>query len=364
MLKLLFTFFIAIHGAIHLMGFAKAFNYAEIKEITGAISRPAGAIWLSCAILLAAVSIMFVTDNKLWWAGAIPAAVISQGLIISCFADAKFGTIPNIIILLAAAVAFGSWNFERDSMRAVEELAAASKPETPVITADKAATLPPSIKKWLERSGAIGKKLPPVIRLSQSGLLRTSPDGPWMPVTARQWLSAEKPGFVWIANIDAGYGIHISGCDRYLGGRGNMLIKVMSLLTVADSKGKQIDQGTLLRFLGESVWAPNALLSPHIKLEQAGPDAVSATMNYEGVEASGTYRFTPEGDFKSFEAKRFYDRKEGATLEDWLVTAEPDGYREFDGIRVAAKMSVTWKLKQGDFTWYKLNIDNIEYASK
>jgi hypothetical protein len=64
-------------------------------------------------------------------------------------------------------------------------------------------------------------------------------------------------------------------------------------------------------------------------------------MTYGGITASGFYKFDENGDMVSFEAKRYYDRKGGVTLEDWFIQIEPSGYKEFAGMRIPAKMTVT-----------------------
>ncbi len=45
------VFIIFLHGLIHLMGFAKAFQYGQITQLTKDISKPAGALWLLAALL-------------------------------------------------------------------------------------------------------------------------------------------------------------------------------------------------------------------------------------------------------------------------------------------------------------------------
>ena len=42
MLKYLFAFIMLIHGFIHFMGFAKAYNYGNITQISKQISKPCG----------------------------------------------------------------------------------------------------------------------------------------------------------------------------------------------------------------------------------------------------------------------------------------------------------------------------------
>lgn len=77
-----------------------------------------------------------------------------------------------------------------------------------------------------------------------------------MPVTALQWLVSRKPSFLWKARIEAAPLIHISGCDKYYDGHGHMLIKLMSIFKIADSSGKEIDQGTLLATLAKACGRP------------------------------------------------------------------------------------------------------------
>ena len=42
MLKYTFAFIILVHGLIHLLGFAKAFGYGNITQLTKEISKPIG----------------------------------------------------------------------------------------------------------------------------------------------------------------------------------------------------------------------------------------------------------------------------------------------------------------------------------
>jgi hypothetical protein len=140
-----------------------------------------------------------------------------------------------------------------------------------------------------------------------------------------------------------------------------MLIKLFSLFTVADAKGEETDQGTLLRYLGEIVWFPSAALCEYIKWDEINDTSVKATMSYGGISAEGVFTFTEEGDMISFEAQRYYQRKDGPTLENWFISIDKNGYKEFEGIRIPAKCAVTWRLKEGDFTWFSLEVDEVDY---
>jgi len=182
-----------------------------------------------------------------------------------------------------------------------------------------------------------------------------------MPVEVDQWFTTEKPGFLWKAEVAVAPGISMVGRDKYKDGRGLLLIKALGLVAVADANGADVDQGTMLRYLAEIMWFPAAALNDYIRWEEIDSLSAEATMSNAGVTASGIFRFDSTGDLRSFEAKRYFTRETGSTLEDWFVQVEPDGYAEFEGVRVAARGSVTWKLQDGDFTWFKLEITDIRY---
>lgn len=94
-MKYILAFFILVHGAIHLMGFAKAFGYGNITQITKDISNTAGFFWIAVAILFVLSAIMLLFKKETWPLLAIVTAIISQVLILTVWKDAKFGTIAN-----------------------------------------------------------------------------------------------------------------------------------------------------------------------------------------------------------------------------------------------------------------------------
>lgn len=228
-----------------------------------------------------------------------------------------------------------------------------------IIEKEDLEALPECVQKWLESAQVIGKGKINTARLQQKAYLRTTPKGKWMPTEAQQYFRVDEPGFIWQARIKAAPFVHIAGRDKYADGKGHMLIKILSLKSVADARGPEIDQGVLLRFLAETVWFPTAALSSYITWEEINPHSAKATMSYKGVSASGVFTFNEQGDFVSFSAKRYMDSGGKSTLEDWFVIATD--YEQLSGVRIPTQGEVTWKLKTGDFTWFKWKITEIEY---
>ncbi len=88
------------HGFIHLLGFLKAFQIAEMEELKQPVTRQRGIFWLTAFILFLITAILYISQLWYWMIFAIISAIISQSLIITSWEDAKFGTIPNIFLLL------------------------------------------------------------------------------------------------------------------------------------------------------------------------------------------------------------------------------------------------------------------------
>jgi hypothetical protein len=91
------------------MGFMKSFGFADLSELTLEIPRLTGTLWLISAFLFLAVIILFALRKKWWWVPTIFAAVLSQLLIFFAWQDAKFGTVANIIILIAIVIRSSKW---------------------------------------------------------------------------------------------------------------------------------------------------------------------------------------------------------------------------------------------------------------
>ncbi|MGE5108992.1 MAG: hypothetical protein ACM3H8_15745, partial [Sphingobacteriales bacterium] len=104
MLKYFFALLIFIHGMIHMMGFAKAFGYANITQLTKTISKQMGSIWFFASMLFIITGIGFLMKKEWWPVVAFFAVAVSQIVIFISWKDAKFGTIANGIVLIAAVL--------------------------------------------------------------------------------------------------------------------------------------------------------------------------------------------------------------------------------------------------------------------
>jgi len=360
-MKTAFLIILLIHGFIHVLGFVKSYHLAEVPQLSLDIPRSLGNLWLICAILFLAVIILMIFGKPWWPFFAIAAVILSQTLIVLYWQDAKFGTILNIIILLVSIPATGKFQFDNMVQKeAIELLSNIPKKTDGKINKDDLAHLPEIVRKWMENSGVVGKQKIVSVRLKQKGELKTKPEGKWMPFTAEQYFDVENPAFVWVTDVTAFPGIHLSGRDKFNDGEGKMLIKLLSLIPVVnEGKNEKLNLGTMLRFLGEICWFPSAALNQYITWEEVGDNSAKATFSLNNKKVSGLFTFSKNGELKSFEAERYYGAGEDAQKEKWLV--EVKSYKKFEVANLPNKSKVTWKLPDGDFNWLNLEITELEY---
>ncbi len=100
-MRLALAVVVAVHGVIHVMGFAKAFGLAELPQLTQPISRGWGLAWLAAGTLVVASAALLGSGHRRFWVLGAMAIVVSQVVIVSAWRDAWAGTIANVILLAA-----------------------------------------------------------------------------------------------------------------------------------------------------------------------------------------------------------------------------------------------------------------------
>ncbi len=353
--SLVLSLVLALHGLIHLMGFAKGFGLAELAALTQPISRAWALAWLVVGLGLLVSAALRALGLASWWMLALPAVLASQLVIVAFWQDAKAGTLANLIVLIVILVGAGRWRFEQRAAAQVRLLvAAAEADEERLLEADDLRGLPPIVRRWVERSGAVGAPRRRIVHIRQRGSMRTTAEGSWMPFVAEQWFTPDRPAFAWAVDVRAGPGVHLLGRDDFVGGRGRMRIDLFGLVPVADATGPRIDQGAALRYLAEMVWFPAAATDDNVRWRQLSETEAEATLTYPGGEVDGVFVFDDEGDPAGFRAMRYRDQ----ALEEWAIAIGPSEPRGGDGIRVPVRSEVSWRAaEEGAERWTWLEVE-------
>ena len=262
-------------------------------------------------------------------------------------------------LALAAGMATELWGrtaFSRLVKSDVQTLLATSSAgEARFISEAMLDGLPEPVQRYLRYTGVIGKPFVRRVHLRQKGRMLLASGTPWVPLKAEQWYSVRPPGFVWYATLHIGRVPIVRARDMYRTGEGRMLIKAASLVTVADAKGKEFDQGEMVRYLSEMMWFPSAFLEDNVSFEAVDASSARVILTDGGRTASGTLFFDPEGRLTEFVARRY----DGTDLETWSVSIA--AYGQFEGLKLPVRGKAVWKLAEGDQEYIDVTITELHH---
>jgi hypothetical protein len=261
------------------------------------------------------------------------------------------------VLALAAGVLLGARStFDRRIARESDALLADARPaKVHTISDSELARLPEPVQRWLRYSKVVGTAVPRTARLRQDGQFHMEGRG-WVPFVAEQYFTIEPPGFLWKATFEMAPFLQVTGRDRYRHGEGSIDMRLLSLIPVANATGGGLNQGALLRFLGELQWIPAAMLVDYITWESVDANSACATMAYGGIAASMTFRYASDGRLVECSASRYNDSR--ARDERWVNRNDSDG--EFDGTRMPASGEARWEYATGPYPYIRWRITTVE----
>jgi len=249
-----------------------------------------------------------------------------------------------------------SRNMNRTLRNEARELSQQGQQAQPVlITETHLLALPAVMQRYLRYSQVIGKESIRTVRLKQLGKFRQSARQPWMKLDAEEYYSVNPPGFLWVGTMRKGGFPLVRARDRYRDGKGNMQIKLGTVLTIANATGAAMDQASMTRYFNEMMWFPTAFLEPNVSFEPVDQTSAKVTLTDSGKQVTATMYFDDQGRPTDFVAPRYY--REG--LETWSTPITE--YGEFGGFKLPVKAKAVWKLKEGDFEYIDVVITDLEY---
>ena len=363
-MRFAFVILLLVHGAIHLLGFAKAFAIAELPQLKRPIPRAAGIIWLLASLALFATAACAIARSPSWWMLAIPAIVLSQFVIVSSWGDAKFGTIPNVIILVPLSMALldlRSTSFRSIYTREVASALARTPISSDVTEADLT-KLPSLVQTYLRRSGAVGRPKVHNVRTRWRAQMKSRPDAAWMDAKADQYDFFDAPPARLFLMEASQYGVPFLALHQYIGQNATMRVRVASLVDVVDARGPEMNQSeTVTLFNDICMLAPAALIDANTTWESIDSLSVRGTFENAGNTVRATLVFDAQGDLVDFVSNDRFLSADGKKFERFPWSTPLRDYREFDGRRVATRGEAVWKQPGGDYIYGRFELVDIAY---
>jgi hypothetical protein len=337
-MTIVFAIVLVVHGLIHLLGVAKAFGMADLPRLTQPIPPSFGLLWLLAAALCLVTAASLFVWTRGWWMVGVCALFISLLAVVSSWSDAKFGLVPNGVLLVGVVFGFlsqGPYSLraEYDADRA--RLLSTAASEHTVTEADLT-HLPPAVQRYLR--------------------LR------WMPLAAEQYNVVAEPARLFYMTASM-LGMPVLGYHRYVGSAASMRVKAAALLPVATAGGAEMTQSeTVTLFNDMCVMAPATLIDRSIAWDTIDAHRVRARFSNAGFVIHADLWFSDSGELTNFVSDdRYQGSPDGATLRRVRWSTPVHGYRSFGAARLAAAGEGRWHEHGGEYAYIELTIDDVEY---
>lgn len=361
-MKYFIAIIIFLHGAIHIMGFVKAFQLARIEQLSQPISQAAGLFWLLAALVFFATGLGYLLETSWWYKLGLAALVISSVLIIMAWRDAKYGMIANGIVLVLTLFGYAAANFYQGfSADVVSALQQSETFPSAVLTEPDIAELPEPVKRYVRFSGAIGKPIPRSFRAEMSGAIRKTGDSAWMPLNIVQYsfLEPAQRFFYMDASMMK---LPVSGYHRFADGKASMDIRLFSLIPVQFQEGKEMDVAETVTFFNDiCVMAPGSLIDERISWVQTQENRVMAAFTNKGITIRAWLIFNDAGELINFisDDRYAFDEKMGMQKIPWRTPIKQ--YQSIAGQKLFSSAEAVYNYPEKDFCYAKFELKAMDY---
>jgi hypothetical protein len=155
-------------------------------------------------------------------------------------------------------------------------------------------------------------------------------------------------------------GVWFDAQDRSLRGAGNMRVAVDGMIPVAGSSGPEMDQGALMRILGEMVWFPTAFADDrHVAWAAIDDRRARAALRVHGREVACLFEFGPDALPAWVFADRYRDVGGKGVMTPWSGSME--AYREVDGLIVPHQLTAYWQVNGEPVAYARFTVERLEY---
>lgn len=356
--KYLISFILLLHGLIHFMGFAKAFDYGNLQQLTKGISKSAGVLWLVAALLFIAAVVLYLLNKEAWLVPGILAVVLSQIVIVGFWKDAKYGTIANIIVCLVAFAGWAGFHFESQFRKDVKlHLQQTAPSATVLLTNADIQPLPGPVQKYLMYAGVVNQPIVKNARILFEGEMRDRGKN-WFAFYSVQYNFFDDPARLFFMKARM-FGVTVPGYHDYQSGIARMNVKLFGLFAVMQAKGEEMNKAeTVTLFNDMCLFAPATLADKRIQWESFDDTSAKATFTNGNNKISAILYFNEKGQLVNFISD---DRYAISEMKQYRFSTPVKDYKLINGRNIPTYGETIWHYPEGAFVYGKFYLKSIEY---
>ena len=272
------------------------------------------------------------------------------------------------MLILGAAYMFASVGplsyhaqWRKQAMRALADV----EPGRSDVTEADLNALPEPLAAYIRRSGAVGRPRVTSLHADIHGRIRSGPATAWMPFTGKQVNTyGPRPQRAFIIDATRS-GLPVTVLHQYQHATATMRAKALSLATVVDASGPEMDRGeTVTVFNDLVVLAPGAIIDAPVRWTAIDAQHVRGAYTDGDQIVAAVLTFNAEHDLVNFVSQdRYRASPDGKAFDrqDWSTPLA--AYRLTDGRHLPTVGEGRWNAPEpeGSFTYVEFHIDDIHY---
>lgn len=236
-------------------------------------------------------------------------------------------------------------------------------PERPaLITESEIARLPVPVQKYLRVTGNVNVPRLHNFRVDFETEMFQKPGSPAIPAPTIQYTIFAAPVRLFFMKAIM-YGLPVRVFHSYRSdGGASMRVRIASLFNVVDLKGSDLRRTETVTFMNDiCLMAPAGLVDPRFSFQQMDNHSVSAAFTNGENRVTALLYFNDAGELVNFVSNDRSALQDDGSLRRLRWSTPVSGYKEFHGRRVASVGEAVWHYPEGDFTYGKFRIKDIQY---
>jgi hypothetical protein len=220
----------------------------------------------------------------------------------------------------------------------------------PVLAEGDLAALPAPVRRFVARSGALGRPRPQNVRIAFQADMFRAPGGAAMPSRSEQVNFLGRPVRLFLMTSRM-LGLPVKVLHAYEAEAATMRVRVASLLDVVHLDGEPLSRGETVTLLNDlCLFAPGGLTDPRLAWTPIDDRTAGVAFANGRHRVTATLHFDAAGDLCDFTSEDRPALVEGKLLPyRWSTPIE--GWREVDGRRVPVRGRAVYRYPEGDFTY-------------
>ncbi len=246
-----------------------------------------------------------------------------------------------------------------DQVVAAEFAAQPLMPDAATLAAADLTVLPDPVRRYVERSGAVGRPRPQNMRVVMDATMYRKPGAP-MPALSVQYSFFGRPTRLFLMEARM-FGLPVRALHVYRQEAATFTVRVASTVNMVDLSGEEISAAETVTVLNDMcLMAPGALADPRLAWDSVDDRSAMVTFTNGPRVVTATLVFNDRDELVDFWSDDRPDSSTGTFVPmRWSTPVEE--YRDSDGLHILHRGGAAYLRPDGPFTYGEFTMRSIRY---